>query len=116
MHVQSWTDGGGDPPCVLRYEDLLAKPTRGFRQLVGFLGLRPDPALLRRAIRFSSFPSLRQQEQRQGFRERSPNSKRFFRAGRKGQWRTGLTRDQVGALVDAHREQMERFRYVPKGY
>jgi hypothetical protein len=115
-HVRSWTASGGDAACVLRYEDLLVKPAKGFRNLVHFLGLTPDPALLRRAIRHSSFPELRKQEQRQGFIERSPNSRRFFRAGRKDQWRTGLGREQVGRIVDAHREQMQRFKYLPPGF
>ncbi|MDH3805193.1 MAG: sulfotransferase domain-containing protein, partial [Gammaproteobacteria bacterium] len=115
-HVRSWTEGGEDATCVLRYEDLLIKPAKGFRSLVSFLGLNPDPALLRRAIRFSSFPEMRKQEQAQGFIERSPNSRRFFRAGRKDQWRTGLSREQIGLIVDAHREQMQHFKYVPPGY
>ena len=116
VHVQSWTASTDDSTFVLRYEDLLAKPAKGFKSLVSFLGLKQDAALLRRAIHFSSFPELRKQEQQRGFIERSPNSKRFFRAGRKNQWRTVLSHDQVGLVVDAHREQMRRFKYLPQGY
>ena len=32
------------------------------------------------------------------------------------QWRTQLTGAQIQQIVDAHREQMERFGYVPEGY
>jgi hypothetical protein len=83
---------------------------------VSFLKLKRNPELLRRAIRFSSFPELRQQEQQRGFIERSPNSRLFFRAGCEGQWRTTLNREQIGSIVDAHRGTMQRFRYVPAGY
>ena len=115
-HVLSWTRDDNESTCVLRYEDLLAKPAKGFRKLVAFLGLDPDQARIKRAIEFSSFRQMQKQEQAQGFRERSPNSKKFFRAGKQGQWRTTLTKEQVGRLVDAHREQMKRFKYVPPGY
>ncbi len=116
VHVRSWVDGGGDATCVLRYEDLLAKPAKAFKSLVGFLGFKPNSALLRQAIRFSSFSELRKQENQRGFVERSPNSNRFFRTGRQNQWRNQLTREQVGTLVDEHREVMRRFRYIPPGY
>jgi len=115
-HVHSWTEGGGDAACVVRYEDLLLKPAKGFKSLISFLGLGLDPRLLKRAIRFSSFPEMRKQENKQGFIERSPNSRHFFRSGRKDQWRTGLSREQVATIVDAHRDQMLRFKYVPPGF
>ncbi len=115
-HVCSWTENSNNTTCVLRYEDLLTKPAKGFRSLVSFLGLQADPALLRQAILFSSFPEMRKQEKHHGFIERSPNSRRFFRAGRKDQWRTELSRGQVGLIVDAHRNQMRRFKYLPKSY
>jgi hypothetical protein len=116
VHVKSWADGGGDATCVLRYEDLLAKPAKAFKSLVSFLGLKSNPKLLRQAIRFSSFSELRKQEKQKGFVEKSPNSSRFFRAGKKDQWRSRLTREQAGKIVDGHREVMQRFRYVPSGY
>jgi hypothetical protein len=115
-HVRSWTAGGETAACVLRYEDLLVKPAKAFRSLVSFLGLSPDPALLKRAIRYSSFPELRKQERQRGFIERSPNSRRFFRAGRKDQWRTGLSRAQIGRIVDAHRAEMRQYKYLPPGF
>lgn len=115
-HVRSWTEDGGDAACLLRYEDMLLKPAKAFRSLVNFLGLGPDPALLKRAIRFSSFPEMRKQEKKQGFIERSPNSRRFFRSGRREQWRTGLSREQVAMIVEAHRDQMRRFKYIPPGF
>ena len=112
-HVRSWVDGGGEATHVMRFEDLLAKPAKSFRALVRFLGLERDEARLRRAMRFSSFGELQRQERERGFRERSPNSKRFFRSGRRDQWRTALDGGQVERIVAAHGETMRRFGYLP---
>ena len=114
-HVTSWT-ASSDSICVLRYEDLLAKPEKGFNDLVKFLGLTRDRRRLKRAIRFCSFAELRKQEKRQGFIERSPNSRRFFRSGKKNQWRTELNQDQIAKVIEAHRGEMQRFKYLPPGY
>jgi hypothetical protein len=114
-HVRSWADGGGEATHVMRFEDLLQNPAKSFRALVRFLGLERNEPRLRQAMRFSSFGELRRQERERGFRERSPNSKRFFRSGRKDQWRTALERGQVQRIVAAHGETMRRFGYLPGG-
>jgi len=101
---------------VLRYEDMLDSPLKTFGRAAKFLGLKPPRARLVKAIRFSSFKTLRRQEDTAGFKERSDKSQRFFRAGKKNQWKDKLTPEQVRAIVDRHREQMSRFGYVPEGY
>jgi hypothetical protein len=32
------------------------------------------------------------------------------------QWREAMSREQAVRVIDAHREQMQRFGYVPAGY
>ncbi len=68
-----------------------------------------------RAISNSSFEALKAQEDERGFVERSQYS-RFFRSGRAGQWKAVLSDEQVKRIVSDHREQMERFGYVPEGF
>lgn len=114
-HVDSWTRDDSGATHVMRYEDLLDKPKKHFGALVAFLGLPRDPARLKRAIEHSSFSSLQKQEQREGFIERSPSSSRFFRSGRKNQWRDLLSDDQVERLITDHRDMMRRFSYLPGG-
>lgn len=114
-HVHSWT-ASDDSTCILRYEDLLAKPEKEFSRLLQFLGIDRDRARLKRAIQFCSFLEMRKQEKQQGFIERSPNSRRFFRTGKKNQWRTALSREQIGQITEAHRDEMQRFKYLPPGY
>ncbi len=112
MHVQSWTQG--DPGVlVLRYEDLYAKPLKHFGSIMSFIKLPKDVERLKRAIRHSSFDVLSRQESAGGFIERSPHSARFFRRGRVNEWRTALTREQARRIVEHHREQMARFKYIP---
>ena len=112
-HVASWTARENPGLLVLRYEDLLARPRRQFRRVADFLGLSPPRERLERAIRNASFKSLQAQEKRQGFKERSEHAQAFFRTGGQGQWRGKLTDEQVARVVERHREQMQRFGYVP---
>jgi hypothetical protein len=112
QHVASWTARPNPGLHVMRYEDMLDQPQRAFGDLVRFLGLDAPRKRIDKAIRHASFKVLRNQEDRTGFRERSPQAERFFRAGTKDQWRQALSGDQVERLVASHREQMARFGYL----
>jgi len=112
-HVHSWTWKPGPRLRVVRYEDMLNRPMAVFSQVTGFLGLKPPRDRIDRAIDAASFKSLRAQEDRTGFRERSHNAEKFFRVGKAGQWRTALSPAQIDRVVAAHKEQMARFGYWP---
>ena len=116
LHVKSWTGKPNPRLLAVRYEDMLDQPRIAFGNVCRFLGLKPPPDRLERAIKFSSFEMLRKLEDEKGFKERSATAQRFFRDGRKGQWREKLSEDQVRRIVAEHREQMARFDYVPEGY
>lgn len=114
-HVKSWTAHPHPGLHVYRYEDALDDPFRVFSGVAKFLGLNPPPERIEKAIRFSSFETLREQEDDEGFRERTAHQKNFFRSGRAGTWRDELTREQIDRIVDKHRAQMTRFGYLPDG-
>jgi hypothetical protein len=114
-NVKSWTGDPNPGIHVVRYEDLTAKPLQTVTAMARFLGLNPPRDRIQRTIDNSSFKVLKSQEEKHGFVERSAFA-RFFRAGKTGQWRDVLTPEQVGLMVEAHREQMQKFGYVPKGY
>ena len=114
-HVKSWTQNPSPSLHVVRYEDMLGDPLKSFGRLAKFLELNPPRERLRKAIANASFKILREQEQEHGFEERSKHT-RFFRSGKSNQWREVLSPDQITTIVSHHREQMERFGYVPKGY
>jgi len=112
-HVASWTMQPHPAILVVRYEDLQDNALKAFGSVAKLLGLGKDKARLRKAIQFSSFRELKQQELLGGFVEKSPNSRHFFRKGSKNQWAEALSEDQVARLVARHREQMQRFDYIP---
>jgi hypothetical protein len=112
-HVFSWTKQPGPWLHVMRYEDMLKKPMVAFGRVTKFLGLAPPRDRIERAVKASSFESLRAQEDAQGFRERSYKAEKFFRVGQAGQWREKLSKAQIDRVVQSHKAQMERFGYWP---
>lgn len=112
-HVSSWTAQPNPNVVVLRYEDMLDKPMKAFSAVAKFLGIKNEPQRIRKAVQYSSFAELKKQEQKEGFEERSPNSRMFFRKGRKNQWPELLSDNQIQRIVDRHREQMACFKYIP---
>lgn len=111
-HVLSWTHAQFPNFLTIRYEDMEQKPLKTFGGIAQFLGLKPPKDRLERAIRFSSFKVLQNQEAKHGFRERSEHSQRFFRVGKSGQWHSKLTPEQVARIESDHAEQMKRFGYL----
>jgi Sulfotransferase domain len=113
QHVLSWTRKPHPAIYVMRYEDMLAEPRKTFGALARHLLFTPSDEQLADAIDRSSFQRLREQEEKAGFKERPDEAERFFRDGRAGQWKEVLTSAQIARIVEAHKEQMERFGYLP---
>jgi len=111
-HVRSWVDAPGMNVHVVRYEDLGEAPVETFREAIAFLGIDVDAARLRRAVEFASFDALKQQEEKQGFREKPRSASTFFRRGTAGGWRSSLKRNQWQRIVDDHGAVMDRFGYL----
>jgi hypothetical protein len=116
FNVRSWADHESERILVLRYEDLIEKPAKHFGKVGKLVGIGQDRARIERAVKHPGFGTLSSLEKKHGFIEVSDKATRFFRSGRMNQWRDVLSREQVQRIVDAHREQMARFRYVPAGY
>lgn len=114
-HALSWVDEPDLDVQVVRYEDMQANPEDTFNRVVKFCGLDFDLERLRKAIRFSSFDTLRAQEQEHGFGEKMPKSESFFRKGKTGSWREKLTDEQAAQIVSDHADVMKRFGYLTEG-
>ena len=110
-HVSSWVDQQRIPVMVLRYEDMATQGAEAFARAAHFLGLGVEREEIERAVEFSSFATLRRQEEKEPFRERAQGSPRFFRKGAIGDWQTGLTGAQIARIVATHRQVMQRFGY-----
>ncbi len=111
-HVLSWVDAPGVRVLALRFEDLKRRPEETFGACVKFLGLPDDSARLRKAIEFSRFEELRNQEEKFGFGEKLLGAAAFFRKGEVGSWREALTPEQAARIVADHAPVMRRFGYL----
>ena len=111
-HVRSWTGKAPYPVCVLRYEDMLARPEESFGKLLKHIGVPVDAARLEKAIGFSSFDELSKQEASEGFVESSPKNERFFARGKSGQWQDELDPKIVKQVKRDHRKVMKKYGYL----
>jgi len=112
-NVSSWLETDTCPNLLVRYEDLCTDTEQVLREMIGFIGLPVEEERLHEAVERSQFSRLQRQEQDNGFAEAPANttSGRFFREGRPGQWRTGLTMEQASRLADDCAEVMARLGY-----
>lgn len=111
-HVTSWVDQSGLRILIVRYEDLLADTHATFEKVVRFCRLDAAPERISKAVEFSHFEQLSQQEKEFGFSEKAFNSESFFRQGRSGTWTQQLTPEQSHRLIAAHTDVMRRFGYL----
>lgn len=113
LHVSSWLDQCDIALHFLRYEDLLSDTARVFGAAQAFLGYDRSPQAIERAVAFSSFEQLQEQEHTKGFRERFHHATApFFRSGRAGGWTEVLSAAQQERIIVAHRPMMERLGYL----
>ncbi len=111
-HVKSWTDAPDINVYAVRYEDLLCRTAAIFTDIIHFAKLEFDSERVKKAVEFSNFKLLREQEQAHGFGEKQPTASSFFRKGKSGSWRDQLTEAQVKRIIENHRQIMRRFGYL----
>lgn len=111
-HAASWL-GSGLPLTLIRYEDLVAAPVKGFAAIAGAFGHAADPARLAVAIDAARLDRLAAAEARNGFRESSPHApNRFFGPGTPGGWSGTLTPAQAARIVRDHGAMMRELRFI----
>jgi aryl sulfotransferase len=113
-HVLSWAEAPGLKLEILRYEDMLGDSLATFTRAARFLELSDDKLRVEKAIRFSRFDRLQEQEQAGGFKEKPANTPSFFRQGKSGGWRNELNEEQVAKIIADHGPMMRRFNYLDK--
>ncbi len=110
-HAASWLDQGDIPVCLIRYEDLRRDTAGTFRRALAFVGLSATEEKINQAVACSDFALLREQEERNGFKEAPGPGMKFFRRGEVGSWRDELTREQVIRIESRHERMMLRLGY-----
>jgi hypothetical protein len=111
-HVHSWVDKSALPLKVIRYEDMKTNPFTTFKEAVEFIGLPYSDKSIEQAIRFSDFKIVQEQEEKHGFKEKTPASDRFFRNGIVGSWKTELTPEEADTIIQQNKKMMIRFGYL----
>jgi len=111
-HVESWVDNTEIYVHVVRYEDMKNNPFETFKKATIFAGLSYDDEKVKKAIEFSDFTILHDEEKKNGFNERRTNDSLFFRKGEIGGWRNYLSEEQVSLMIKGHKKNMERFGYL----
>ena len=112
-HVRSWLDTQKTFPVhLVRYEDMQCDPRNTFQQVITFSGLPLDDKRLEKAIEFSQFQTLHQQELANGFRERPSSKSLFFRHGQIGSWEKQLRPNQAQRIIADHSATMYRLGYL----
>lgn len=111
-HVRSWLDAPDMRIKVIRYEEMLANPTKVFKDIIKFCKLDIDKKKLEKSVRLSRFEVLKKQEKNIGFKEKQPTAASFFRQGKAGDWSSKLTVVQVEKIVSRHGDMMRRLDYL----
>jgi aryl sulfotransferase len=115
-NVRSWTSRDDLPLTVIRYEDMKEHPLETFMKAARAVVPGRTEEQVGRAVDLSRFELLATQEAAAGFRERPPESRRFFRRGIVGSWRSELGAAEIDAVVEKHGALMERFGYTLGDY
>lgn len=111
-HVTSWTGSPDGSVLVVRYEDMLGKPTETFTAIAQHLRQPATPIQVNEAVALASFEKLKGEEERTGFVERTTKSTPFFVSGKAGGWQKALTPAQISSIEKAHAREMARFKYA----
>lgn len=109
-NARSWSEEGGFPVHVVRYEDLLLDAVSELARICAFLGL--DSVGVAQAVELASFDRLRAIEDERGSAARSKHQARFFRSGRAGEWREVLAPAQARRIERDHGEAMVALGYA----
>jgi hypothetical protein len=112
QHVISWTEQEKIPVLIIRYEDLFYNTNKELYKILNFLGIEIIEDEVTLAIEKSSFNILKNQELKQGFIEKSPVTKRFFRKGNTNSWEKALYNVQFEKIIDNHSAVMKKFGYL----
>ncbi|HYP07359.1 MAG TPA: sulfotransferase domain-containing protein [Bryobacteraceae bacterium] len=111
-HAASWLDAPGIRVLTVRYEDMIADPEGTLAKVATFCRMGASAELIAAATQATRFDVLQRIEEEQGFQEKPPGMKRFFRRGQAGGWRDCLTSEQAARIVSAQGEMMRRLDYI----
>lgn len=111
-HIESFEKAFEIPIHFVRYEDMKLEPVKTFKDAVRFIGLDYSEEEVKEAVLKSDFKKLKEDEKKNGFKEKPSKVESFFRKGEVGDWKNHLTEEQINKLIEDHKEVMRRFGYI----
>lgn len=110
-HVKSWVDAPGLSVHVVRYEDMHKDTELEFSKALTACGLEVKPDRVAKAVDFSRFDRMKEQEAKTGFGEKPQGAKSFFRKGQVGDGKKRLSEELQSKIRNDHEAVMKRFGY-----
>ena len=116
-NVASWiyTRGGREEFLLIRYEDMLKDTVSELARVARFLGMAPEPSVLRRAAELSSADRMRELEKLEQDQWVSTRKRRsdipFVRIAKAGGWKTSLPDPCVRQIESAWGSTMSFLGY-----
>lgn len=111
QHVKSWLNSDTDL-LIVKYEEMQLAPLKTFSKLVKFLELDYSENAIKKAIAFSDFNILKEQEHKEGFSGKNIKSNNlFFRKGKIGSGKEELSLNQIERIKLDHKEMISYFNY-----
>jgi len=117
-HTKSWLESPlmkNGNLLVIRYEDLRKNPEPLIEELLHFVGIKPAPGAIRRAIENNTLQQMRKKEEKEkqsgqrsillGDRKHTDDTGRFVRKGAVAGWRDKMTPAQL-KMVDQYAGEM----------
>jgi aryl sulfotransferase len=111
-HVASFVDAFPGKMLTVSYERLHSHGPETIAEIAGFLAIPHDSRAIELAHAATRFERLREQESRADFAEAPARAAQFFREGRVGGGRAGLSREQIERIHAAHGGMMRRLGYL----
>ena len=117
-HVNSWLDSPLEKNgnmIVIKYEQMRANPTAELARMLEFLGVRPGPDVVEKAVVNNTLEKMRAKEDKtakfQVFHRTSSEDHRFIRKGAVGGWHGKLTPSQIDCIRQYAGDALARLGY-----
>ena len=90
---------------------MLNQPFHTFKGVVDFLAMDYSDHEIKKAVEYSNFNVLKEQEEKTGFKEKPIKASTFFRTGAYNQWPEHISQEFVNEFYSLNRYIMDRFGY-----
>ena len=113
----SWKKFTDVPGLFLKYEDMLEDPNKEIIKITNFLNenynieIKNKIEKVKNIIKSTNFSKIEKLEKKIGFKENLKLEK-FFRVGKKNQWRNKLNSNQLDLIQNTFKETMKELKYL----